>query len=703
MGWMRANKLKLNPDKTEVLLVGSSGFGEGELNLVLNGVALPPRDKVRSLGVLLDPEFSLEAQVTAAARSAFLQLRLILQLCPYLECDCLATVTHALVTSVTRSTYKETCSSFMTTITTKMKTPVFLFFLTGVVKTSAIIIDRCDLTAILKENDLEGFAGTTIAEWICLVFHSSGFNTAALNEGPEASNHGIFLLSSRWWCNDSKMPYARNYCNLSCEALQDDNITDDIECAKQVIQESNGFAAWRAWRQHCRGQDLRQYVEECEPEVTLTYGQPAPVTTAAADHRPNTTLSARNLTGTTFLTKGPLEPTNPLKAQANTTLPTKGPPAPPVTIKELLNSTLAENGLTKSTVFFNEPPNSTHPINAPPNSASPIKESANSSLPTTGPMNSTLPAGGPSNSTVLLKEHSEDEWPARAQPVGFQITDEFHHLIHCGEAGRVAGVEFVFGGHRQISHHHVEEKARANVDDCRRHGGVFGVLHEAQVRATQRGQHLPVSRERDLVQFSQELSQNTIQLVEVTNRFKELDLIDRVPEELWTKVHNIAQEVTTKPIPKKKKCKKAKWLSEEALQIAEERKEVKGKGERYTQLNAEFQRIARRDKNAFLNEQCKETEENNRIGRTRDLFKKIGDMKGTFHAKMGMIKDQNGRGPTEAEEIKKRWQDYTEELYKKELNVPDNHDVVVTDLKPDILECEVKWALGSLSNNKPSG
>ncbi|KAF7235659.1 Cytochrome P450 2C39 [Varanus komodoensis] len=104
------------------------------------------------------------------------------------------------------------------------------------------------------------------------------------------------------------------------------------------------------------------------------------------------------------------------------------------------------------------------------------------------------------------------------------------------------------------------------------------------------------------------------------------------------------------------------------------------------QLNAEFQRIARRDKNAFLNEQCKEIEENNRIGRTRDLFKKIGDMKGTFHAKMGMIKDQNGRDITEAEEIKKRWQDSTEELYKKELNVPENYDGVVTDLKPDILE-----------------
>ncbi|KAF7254170.1 Protein SERAC1 [Varanus komodoensis] len=114
-------------------------------------------------------------------------------------------------------------------------------------------------------------------------------------------------------------------------------------------------------------------------------------------------------------------------------------------------------------------------------------------------------------------------------------------------------------------------------------------------------------------------------------------------------------------------------------------------------------RIARRDKSAFLNEQCKEIEENNRIGRTRDLFKKIGDMKGTFHAKVGMIKDQNGRDLTEAEEFKKKWQDYTEELYKKELNIPDNHDGVVSDLKPDILECEVKWVLGSLSNNKASG
>ena len=119
-------------------------------------------------------------------------------------------------------------------------------------------------------------------------------------------------------------------------------------------------------------------------------------------------------------------------------------------------------------------------------------------------------------------------------------------------------------------------------------------------------------------------------------------------------------------IPKKKKCKKAKWLSEEALQIAEKRREVKGKGEkeRYTHLNADFQRIARRDKKAFLSDQCKEIEKNNRLGKTRDLFKKIRDTKGTFHAKMGTIKDRNGMKLTEAEDIKKRWQEYIE-VYKK--------------------------------------
>ena len=144
-------------------------------------------------------------------------------------------------------------------------------------------------------------------------------------------------------------------------------------------------------------------------------------------------------------------------------------------------------------------------------------------------------------------------------------------------------------------------------------------------------------------------------------------------------VHDIVQETGIKTIPIEKKCKKAKWLSEEALQIAVKKTEVKSKGEkeRYSHLNAEFQRIARRDKKAFLSDQCKEIEENNRMGKTRDLFKKIRDTKGIFHAKMGTIKDRNGMGLTEAEDIKKRWQEYTEELYKKYLHDPDNHDGVI--------------------------
>ena len=155
--------------------------------------------------------------------------------------------------------------------------------------------------------------------------------------------------------------------------------------------------------------------------------------------------------------------------------------------------------------------------------------------------------------------------------------------------------------------------------------------------------------------------------MKVTNRFKGLDLINRVPDELWTEVRDIVQETGIKSIPKKKKCKKAKWLSEEALQIVVRRWVAKSKEEkeRYTHLNAEFQRIARRDKKAFLSDQCKEIEENNRMGKTRDLLKKIRDTEGTFHAKMGSIKDRNGMDPTEAEDIKKRWQEYTENCMKK--------------------------------------
>ena len=145
------------------------------------------------------------------------------------------------------------------------------------------------------------------------------------------------------------------------------------------------------------------------------------------------------------------------------------------------------------------------------------------------------------------------------------------------------------------------------------------------------------------------------------NRFKGLDLIDTVPDELWTEVHDTVQETGIKTITKRKKCKKAKWLSGEALQIALKRREVKSKGEkeRYKHLNAEFQRIARRDKKARLSDQCKEIEENNRMEKTRDLFKKIRDTKGIFHAKMGSIKDRNDMDLTEAEDIKKRCQEYT--------------------------------------------
>ena len=135
------------------------------------------------------------------------------------------------------------------------------------------------------------------------------------------------------------------------------------------------------------------------------------------------------------------------------------------------------------------------------------------------------------------------------------------------------------------------------------------------------------------------------------------------------------------------------------------RREVKGKGEKesYTHLNAEFQRITRRDKKAFLSDQCKEIEENNRMGKTRDLFKKIRDTKGTFHPKMGSIKDRNGMHLTEEEDTKMMWQEYPEELYKKDLHDPDNHDGVITHLEPDILECEVKWTVGSITRYKASG
>ena len=153
-------------------------------------------------------------------------------------------------------------------------------------------------------------------------------------------------------------------------------------------------------------------------------------------------------------------------------------------------------------------------------------------------------------------------------------------------------------------------------------------------------------------------------------------------------VHDIVQKAVIKTIPQKQKCKKAKWLPEEALQIAEKRREAKGKGEkeRYTHLNAEFRTIARRDKKVFLNDQCRGIEENNRMGKTRELFKKIRDTTGTFHAKMSTIKGRIGMDLTEAKDIKKRWQEYTKEQYRKDLHNLDYHDGVITHLEPDILK-----------------
>ena len=188
--------------------------------------------------------------------------------------------------------------------------------------------------------------------------------------------------------------------------------------------------------------------------------------------------------------------------------------------------------------------------------------------------------------------------------------------------------------------------------------------------------------------------------MQVRKRFKGLDLIDRVPDELWTEVCDTVQETESKTIPKRKKCKKVKWLSEEALQITVKRREVKSKGDkkRYTHLNARFQRIARKDKKAFLSDKCKEIEENNRMRKTRDRFKKIRDTREHF-TRDGLNKRKKCYGPERSRRGGKNTQ---KELYKKHLHDPDNHDGVITHIGPEILECEVKWVLGNIPTNKVS-
>ena len=189
------------------------------------------------------------------------------------------------------------------------------------------------------------------------------------------------------------------------------------------------------------------------------------------------------------------------------------------------------------------------------------------------------------------------------------------------------------------------------------------------------------------------------------NRFKGLDLVDRVPEELWKEVCNTEQEVVTKTIPKKKEMQEGKEVFWRGFTNSWEKKRSKrqgGKGKIYPTEYKVPEKSKERWKKTFLSEQCKAIEENNRMGKTRDLFKKIRDTKGTFHARMGTIKDRNGKSLREAEEIKKQWQEYTEEIYIKGLNNQGSHDDVVTHPEPDILEGEVKWALGSVITQKAS-
>ena len=191
--------------------------------------------------------------------------------------------------------------------------------------------------------------------------------------------------------------------------------------------------------------------------------------------------------------------------------------------------------------------------------------------------------------------------------------------------------------------------------------------------------------------------------VQVTNRFKGLDLTECL-KNYGRRFMTLYRRQVSRPSPRKRNAKKQNGCLRRPYKSLRKEEELKAREKRkdYTHLNAEFQRIARRGKKAFPSNQCKEIEENNRMGKTRNL-EKIRDTKGTFHAKMGTIKDRNSMDPTEAEDMKKGWQEYTEELYKKDLHDPDNHNGVTTHLEPDILESELKWALGSVTMNKASG
>ncbi|KAG8129737.1 putative Lysozyme C-2 protein [Naja naja] len=288
----------------------------------------------------------------------------------------------------------------------EMKTSyLVLFLIVAVARSNAIVFDICSFSAILKENGLEGFSGTTIAEWICLVFHSSGFDTSALNVGPRATNHGIFLLSAKWWCDDFKTPHARNYCNLSCGALRDDNITDDIQCAKRVVEKSKGFAAWAAWRIHCKGQDLKKYIAGCDLEE-VTSSPPVPEKIFTSDQRPNTIHPGVDLPTTPFQDMYSEEPTLPFKKWPNSEHPAMGSSKPTASIREFPNSTFLSENLPKSNISVKELPGFTLLTHSPSKPSVALEEVLNSIPPKIPPKpmasinetsNSTLQAVDPKN------------------------------------------------------------------------------------------------------------------------------------------------------------------------------------------------------------------------------------------------------------------------------------------------------------------
>ncbi|XP_013916717.1 PREDICTED: uncharacterized protein LOC106544846 [Thamnophis sirtalis] len=281
-----------------------------------------------------------------------------------------------------------------------MKTPnlVLFFLIVAVARSNAIVFDICSFSAILKENGLEGFSGTTIAEWICLVFHISGFDTSALNVGPKASNYGIFLLSAKWWCDDFKTLYAPNYCNLSCEALRDDNITDDIQCAKRVVQRSNGFGAWTAWRKHCKGEDLKKYIVGCDLEE-VTSSPPVPEKIFTSDQRPKSIHPGVDLLTTPFRDMYPKEPTLPLKKEPKSELPAMGSSKPTTSIREFPNTTFLSENLLKSNISVKEPPRFTLSTHSPLKHSVALGEALNS-IPPKIPPKPTASINETSNSTL---------------------------------------------------------------------------------------------------------------------------------------------------------------------------------------------------------------------------------------------------------------------------------------------------------------